>query len=925
MNPSLHEYTKKPPFRIFLASSEKLAQIRNEFNKEVTNLNRQLYRHDIFVDLVMWENIDAANHPKGKQQKYNEHLVNCDCLVLVYHNELGIFTKAEYELAMKLFKKNGKPRIYVFEKTTPSDKENVYDTLRVENLRVLKETFRKKGKEQWPFLFSHDIEAIHKFWTDMRFFFDNWLAENNIQLVSGSKSYLSLIRDIMLYGRDEEVRQISAFLADDAIGVITLFGPGGTGKSTLANRVAHANKSRFSNGAIFVELAPVNSRQHIFTAFANKLDYDLKNNLKGKSALDQLIDFLKDKNMIIILDNCEYLVKDCEEIVKEISQRCQGVRLIVTTQIELNVPFNQTVYINPLQKPQHDLSLSEMSENPCVKLFLEYARKADSSSKFKLSEKTRADITEICKLRAGIPLGIILAASAMRVKSLNDIRIELTTKLKSSNEHFKDNYNHHQTIDKVIEWSFNLLTPNQKRIFLKLCVFRDDFSEEAASVIANTNADFERDFQRLVDVSILTKSSSPLLHSKTFFILEPLRHFGILRLNAESDISQVKALFVGYYTKLTYCFFQKFFTQEQETQLIRVEEQYNNVVGALDLAYESNDYDKAGKLCSYLWRYWEVRGQYIDGIQQITKIFESGQPIEGEIYLELLHGQGMLHYRGGDIPLSAKLFDEHLLASDKYRSTQFGQINKAHALNNIANNLSASNPVQSREMFLEALSISDHYKDKRMMAVLQNNIGNLSNFRNDLNEALNYYSSSIRSFEEEKNYWESGFPLYGLGTVHYKLGNIELSKDAFTLAYERRAKVGDKRNMGRCGCHLAIIELKIGNLQSAYLKLNKALEQITQVNDQLSLNEIYLGITQYCYTVGYFEMAIALFYWVSNKSADQLAKIDYLVHECRLMVLDIQTRESAETVTAWRSTLIKPSNIFSAINQFTEKKNFRYE
>lgn len=882
--------------KIFLASSERLKDIREDFLKAMSAINDSYERYEITIKLVLWENLDSGVDIRGKQQFYEDELKKCDIVVLIYWGELGKFTNREYKLAKKLLALSGKPKIYIFKKNVKLPKRFPVSAENLKQLALLEKEIDHKTRPHFVFHFKNNDQALRKFESDFRTYLDSFIESNVRQVRFNTNRYDNLIKKIKLFGRSEEVNQLSLLLNDREISLITIIGAGGTGKSSLANHVAHENKQLFRNGAVFVELAPIREFGMIIPAIFGAMQ-DESLTLNG-NAEEQLIAHLFNKQMIIILDNCEFLAADCAKIVNAVIGRCPGIKIIATSQVVLNAVHEKKLYLRTLDlSALESLNFESLQRDACVQLFLEHAVKADP--KFKLSLRTIGDVVAICKLRAGIPLGIILAASALDIMSLLDIKLGIEFHLSNFDEHLYDNYAHHSSMDNAIAWSYDLLNQQQKDLFASLSIFRDDFTENAAVAVSGNPDNFNINFRRLVDASLLTRSSSRFLHSKTFFILEPLRQYAKEKLkhNEQRYHMHIRRL-IAYYVELATVFSSKFFTAEQSRQLMLVEEQYHNIIEAISYLQKFGLPPQQGLLISKLWRFWEVKARFQEGITRLEEVLNMAG-IDGETNLEILQGLGTLYYRGGNIPNAVSYFEQHLAASRKFESDNFGKIHIAHAFNNMANEKTVSDGQGAEELLNQAYQLFNEFGDKRMVAVTRNNLGNIYRATMNLVRAGEYYQESIASFEAEGNYWESGFPLFGLGCVYFESGNYPAAQKTFDKAYERRKEVGDKRNMGRCSYYFALLALKRKETEKAYAFLKESFLMLQQVKDLISLCELHLAIMQYCYAAGFFEITVNIYHYVIRNENAPLSRTPYLKQVCEEIMIAIQSQVNYSEFQQW--------------------------
>lgn len=225
-------------YRIFFASSYHLEVERSEFIKEISALNDIFRERKTYIETVLWEKLDAGVYPKGKQSYYNKQLRNCDILVFVYWGELGMFTQEEYQIALNLFKKNGKPRIYIFKKTVPLPPTFVPNLQNIENLRILEKQLYQLEKAQWPWEINNHEALTKKIVKDVRNLFDTdefkgFTYGDKKQLyntISGNFNYII---------RPDELIKAKEILNKNNHKILCIHGVSGSGKSKFVDNLLY--------------------------------------------------------------------------------------------------------------------------------------------------------------------------------------------------------------------------------------------------------------------------------------------------------------------------------------------------------------------------------------------------------------------------------------------------------------------------------------------------------------------------------------------------------------------------------------------------------------------------------------------------------------------------------------------------------------
>ena len=274
-------------------------------------------------------------------------------------------------------------------------------------------------------------------------------------------------------GRRHELAELRTKLA--AARLVSLVGPGGVGKTRLAIRIATDLSRGFADGAWLVELADVRDSALVSNAVMGTLD------LRNHTAIDPhalVLAYLRDKNLLLVVDNCEHLLEAAAVLLSDVIRAAPGVRAIATSREPLSVTGEHVVPVPPLElPPAHDgESLAHVRQNEAVALFVE--RAAAASGTFELTAANKAALVDLCRRLDGLPLAIELAAVRTRVLSVEHIRDRLVDRFALLTGGSRAALPRHQTLRTTIDWSHDLLDSGERTLLRRLCVFAGRFSLE---------------------------------------------------------------------------------------------------------------------------------------------------------------------------------------------------------------------------------------------------------------------------------------------------------------------------------------------------------------------------------------------------------------------------------------------------------------
>ena len=342
-------------------------------------------------------------------------------------------------------------------------------------------------------------------------------------------------------GRGRELIEIGVLLGDPACHLLTLVGPGGIGKTRLA--LEAARQLTISDGVYFVSLQPLDLSSLILSAIAEALDFKF---LQLGDTQQQLLDYLREKSLLLVLDNFEHLL-DGARLVSDILQTARAMKVLTTSREALNLQEEWVYPVKGMPYPEDDQPTNP-EDYSAVRLFAQHARQIRAD--FSLTEE-QAGVVRICALVEGMPLGIELAATWVRALSCAEIADEIEHSLDILATSARNAEPRHRTMRVVLEHSWQLLSDAERAVFTKLTVFRGGFSRQAAQAVAGSSL---QALSGLVDKSFLRHETN-----ERYDIHELLRQYGEEQLNSPPEEGEwVHAQHSNYYAE---------FMQQREADL----------------------------------------------------------------------------------------------------------------------------------------------------------------------------------------------------------------------------------------------------------------------------------------------------------------------------------------------------------------------
>ena len=419
---------------------------------------------------------------------------------------------------------------------------------------------------------------------------------------------LPVQRDLLI-GRQREVTEIVALLRQPEIGLVTLTGPGGAGKTRLSLQVAADVLDDFTDGVWFVDLAPTSEPALAPAAIAQALGVTES---AGQPLLESLKAYLRDKHLLLLLDNFEQITSAAPQIVA-LLKAAERLSVLVTSRVTLHLSGEHEVAVPPLALPDihHLPALAHLSQYAAVDLFLQRCKAARAD--FQVTAATAPAVAEICVRLDGLPLALELAAARIKLFAPDALLQRLNNRLKLLTGGARDKEARQQTLRQTIDWSYNLLDPEEQRLFARLGVFVGGWSVEAAEAVCIAICDSEVEvldgLQSLIDKSLLRHPDAAAGEPR-FTMLETIREYASEQLEASGEAASIRWHHAAYYLALAEAVEPRLLGPEQTRWLDVLDVEHENLRAVLAWSRMSPqaDAELAPRLVAALWRFWMLRG-----------------------------------------------------------------------------------------------------------------------------------------------------------------------------------------------------------------------------------------------------------------------------------------------------------------------------
>lgn len=407
-------------------------------------------------------------------------------------------------------------------------------------------------------------------------------------------------------GRGEEISAIGSALARSRLVVLT--GPSGVGKTRLAREAAVANAARFRGDLHVVELAALSRAELVATAIAKALAIREQH---ARPPLDTLLARLGQRHMLLVLDNCEHVLREVATVAGALLRDCPRVSILATSQTALGLAGEHVVPVPPLEVPDPTASLPELSSSAAVSLFLNRATR--TTPRFRVTPGAIPVVAEICRRLDGIPLAIELAATRVAVLTPQEIAARLDHRFTLLTGGAPQLPPRHRSLGTALEWSHDLLSHQERLLFRRLSVFSNGFTLDAVSSVCTDG----RDDDLLASLAGLVARS--LVHADTsgvearYSMLESIRLYGAERLEGAGEAETFRRRHAHWCLALAERAARELTGPAQEVWLHRLDGDYDNLRAGLSCTIEQGRADESLRLAAALTLYWRIRGWWREG------------------------------------------------------------------------------------------------------------------------------------------------------------------------------------------------------------------------------------------------------------------------------------------------------------------------
>jgi predicted ATPase/DNA-binding SARP family transcriptional activator/Tfp pilus assembly protein PilF len=668
-----------------------------------------------------------------------------------------------------------------------------------------------------------------------------------------------------LVGRESDIEDVVGWLTQGRL--VTLLGAGGVGKTRLAIAAAEALAPDFADGVWFVELASLTDPALVVPAVARTLGVKEET---GRPLVETLTAALAARSLLLILDNCEHLLDACAPLAETLLSRCPALRLLATSREALGLGGEHrystpSLALPPLAAVERSLGaagygekdLAWLMEYGGMRLFVERARQVQPA--FRLTAQNAASVLGVVEALDGIPLAIELAAARVRSLSVAEIQSRLHDRFRLLTGGSRGALPRQQTLRALIDWSYDLLTEREKRLFERLSVFLGGWSLEAAEFVCadqgRKNAEgvsaAGRDVSLIVAAEVLDVLTALVDKSLVVYeegedegryrLLETVRQYGREHLVESGEAATYRRWHRDFFLALTEEAGKNLMGPDQGQWLTRLETEHANLRQALTFCLEGSlegsdcledgeEGESGLKLGAALQRFWQVRGHVSEGRECLTALLARPEAQEHtKARADALNGAGRLTQLQGDYASARSLYEKALAIMRELGDKQ-GIAASLINLGEVA--WRQGDYVAARSLFEKSLELFKELGDQHGIADALVNLGNVVSKQGDHASARPLYEKCLEIRRGLGDRYGIAVALINLGEVAWRQRDYASARSLNEESLAIRRELGDRHGIADVLVHQARVASSQGDSASARSLYEESLEIFRTLGDR---------------------------------------------------------------------------------------------
>jgi len=592
-----------------------------------------------------------------------------------------------------------------------------------------------------------------------------------------------------LLGRADGIERVKQAFGSSRL--ITLQGVGGIGKTRLAIEAANQLRPQFPGGVWFVDLTVIADPTLLPAAVAAAAEVREEG---GEDITKSLTSALQSKTALIVMDNCEHLIEGCAAFVRGLIRQCSMVSVLATSRQSLRLTGETVIPIEPLSVPdrvalaQDEDIDSIVQSSAALRLFVE--RASAIQSEFKPSRENIASLAEICRRLEGIPLSLELAAARVSALSVQQIAGLLKQRLRLLTGGDRAAQPRQQSLRALIDWSYDLLGPDEQLLFAQLSIFLGGWTLEAATAVSGADGE-DGQWETLDRIDALVEQSMILVEQKPdgvahYRMLETLREYAGEKLTVLGEREAAQDRYIDWYVHCAEEAEKEKGTANQATTLNGIEQDHDNYRQALQLAGPEI---RALKIAASLYWFWYIHGHYTEGRTWLERVTADNPDAPAQLLGRAIRGAGDLCWAQGNME-------------------------------------------DARRLHLYNLPLLRAAGDHRGEMVTLNSLGLVAFHQGDCVSAYEYYRQGVEIARSRNDSRVLAPILSNIAIALKDLGRIPEAIEALREAEAINREIGDRRGLGLVIHTLCLLATRQGDYQTAYRYVEESINADREMGDE---------------------------------------------------------------------------------------------